>query len=559
MHRGRVAESAPQPQPQYPMAGQGVPGAGAAGVGPVASRPAAPAAPIGLKTALGQLDDEDFSGAKTIGVSGDLVRQVLDNLPEPPPAAPPLAGGFGPPPAAPPPAGAGFGAPPAGMYGPAGGGFGAPPPVGGFGVPPPAAPPVGGAPWGAPPPAYPPAYPVASGMGGQGPWGAPAPVTPSPFEAPAGVQPPRHRFGPPAADEMATMIAQPRAAGTPPVAPAGMATMMPAGGAPAMPVHGPPSMPPGMAPLVPGMLPGQPLDGPKTVALSPEAAAAHFQQHTPPPYLASTTIERMGAPQEPWASLLGTLLLVFGIGLIACFVLPWSIGDEVSFSWTAIAGWPGAAKLAPLLIGITGVLGVVFGLLPLDTVQRGIAAAGTAGLALMLQSMVVNGFSFTGMFGFLTALTLVSGLLLRSEYQAALLPRVLTTVGVVFFLMSLLVPSGGQVPIAAHIGAVGDMPGRMKIVAILTLFWDVVPFLALLCWLPPPGAAGTKVLAWLLITQPVVMSLITGVVQPHEGGLVSGLMGGIYSVFLAPVVAMAWIALLGYGIATVVGKQLEHP
>ena len=94
MHRGRAAASAPQPQPQRPMAGPGVAGPGPAGPGP--------AAPIGLKTALGQLDDEDFSGAKTIGVSGDLVRQVLDNLPEPPPAAPPLAGGFGPPPAAPP-------------------------------------------------------------------------------------------------------------------------------------------------------------------------------------------------------------------------------------------------------------------------------------------------------------------------------------------------------------------------------------------------------------------------------------------------------------------------
>jgi hypothetical protein len=311
--------------------------------------------------------------------------------------------------------------------------------------------------------------------------------------------------------------------------------------------------------MAPGMQLGRPVDGAKTLALSPEAAAAHFQQHTPPPYLASTTIERMGAPQEPWAGLLSTLLLVFGIGLIACFVLPWSIGEEVSFSWTTIVHGPGAAKLAPLLIGLTGVLGVVFGLLPLDTVQRGIAAAAMAGLALMLQSMVVDGFSTTGLFGFLTALTLISGLLLRSEYQAALLPRVLTTVGVVFFLMLLLVPSGGQVPLAAHIGAVADMPGRMKIVAVLTLFWDVVPFLALLCWLPPPGAAGTKILAWLLITRPVVMSLITGLLLPYEGGLVAGLMGGIYGVFLAPVAWMAWTALLGYGVATVMGKQLEHP
>jgi hypothetical protein len=412
--------------------------------------------------------------------------------------------------------------------------------------------------------APPPAYPQAQGMGGQGPWGAPAPVAPpSPFEAPAGVQPPRNRFGPPAADE-ATIFAQPRAVGTPPVGPAG-ATMMPVAAPPGM-VNGPPTMPPGMAPLVPpmsmppGMQPvGGPAEGHKTVALSPEAAAGHFRQHTPPPYLASTTIERMGAPQEPWAGLLGTLLLVFGIGLIACFVLPWSIGEEVAFSWTTIAHAPGAAKLAPLLIGITGVLGVVFGLLPLDTVPRGIAAAATAGLALMLQSMVVNGFSTTGMFEFLTALTLISGLLLRSEYQAALLPRVLTTVGVVFFLMGLLVPSGGQVPIAAHISAVGDMPGRMKIVAILILFWDVVPFLGLLCWLPPPGAAGTKILAWLLITQPVVMGLIAGLLRPHEQGVVADLMGGIYGVFLAPVAVMAWVALLGYGIATVLGKQLEHP
>src|SRR5690606_21059829 len=238
---------------------------------------------------------------------------------------------------------------------------------------------------------------------------------------PASSQPPRQRLAPPPADssEMQTIIAQPRAVGTPPAGPGGV-PMVPASGPPVMPpgmapAHGPPTMPPSMAPLVP-LSPGaaRPVEGPVTVALSREQAAGHFRQHTPPPFLASQTLDRMGAPKEPWAGLLSTLLLVFGIGLIACFVLPWSIGEQVSFSWSAIAHAPGAAKLAPLLIGLTGVAAVAFGLLPLGTVQRGMAAAAVAGLALLLHSTVVAGFSVTGLFGFLTALTLISGLLLRS-------------------------------------------------------------------------------------------------------------------------------------------------
>jgi hypothetical protein len=288
------------------------------------------------------------------------------------------------------------------------------------------------------------------------------------------------------------------------------------------------------------------------------AIPPYAQPHTPPPYLASQTLERMGAPQEPWAHLLGTLLLVLGIGLVACFVLPWQIGEEVMFSWSAVASSPGVQKLTPLLIGITGVCGVVLGLLPLATVVRGIAAAALGALPMMLQALVINGFSVAGLFGFLGTLALVSGLLLRSEYQAALLPRVLTTVGVVLFLLVLLVPSDGQVPLVAHVKAVGGLPGRMKIVAILQLLWDVVPLFGLLCWWPPPGAAGTKILAWVVITQPVVQSLSVNLVTPHPEGLATSIENGIFAWFLGPLAVMAWLCLLGYGIATVLGKQLEH-
>jgi hypothetical protein len=129
---------------------------------------------------------------------------------------------------------------------------------------------------------------------------------------------------------------------------------------------------------------------------------------------------------------------------------------------------------------------------------------------------------------------------------------------VVLFLLVLLVPSDGQVPLVAHAKAVGSVPGRMKVVAILQLLWDVVPLFGLLCWLPAPGAAGTKVLAWVLITQPVVQSLIANLVTPHPEGLGTALQSGMFAWILGPLAAMAWLCLLGYGIATVLGKQLEH-
>ncbi|WP_428269541.1 hypothetical protein [Haliangium sp.] len=334
---------------------------------------------------------------------------------------------------------------------------------------------------------------------------------------------------------------------------------MPGGGPPAMPGGGAPAMPGGVA-GAPGMAMGPPSlpAGPVTVALDPIPPMA--QPHTPPPFLASQTLQRMGAPQEPWAETLGILMLVLGIVLIACFVVPWRIAtNDVAFSWTQIADAAGKHKLSPLLIGVTGVLAVVLGLLPLRTLPRGLAAAAVGFTSAAIMTLVVAPWVWTNLLAVVAVGSLIPGLLLRSQYQGALLPRVLTTVGVLATMIPVLVPVGGEVALANHIEAIGGGAGvRMALVSVLMVAWDLAPLFGLLVWLPAPGHAGAGLLAWLLIARPLLQSVVTVLLMPHPNGLGTALQGGLHAIVLEPMAATVWLALIGYGIATLVGKQLEH-
>jgi hypothetical protein len=280
-----------------------------------------------------------------------------------------------------------------------------------------------------------------------------------------------------------------------------------------------------------------------------------------PPYLASRTAARTGAPREPYAEGLRLVLIVFGVVLLASFVVPMSLTGDPVFRWKMLSGGGGAvAKFDQIYLAAAGLLALVFGLVPLATVPRGALAAvlGLTPIALhfVLGMKDAPEFRWQPIVEFIGVLALVPGLLLRHEYRSQLLPRVLTTVGALCVLAPLLVPEhGGDPQVKQIIDGISAAQGKAKILAIVRLYPVILAALALLCWLPAPTSGGAKVIAWMII--------VTGVVAIYSLLLVNGHIGDVLKrnlneVLLSGWVAAAWAAFVGYGVATVLGKNLEH-
>jgi hypothetical protein len=457
--------------------------------------------------------------------------------------------------------GPGFGPPPAGGAGP---GFG-PPPASGAG-------PGARVP---PPPGYPPPQPPAFGPG-------------PPSHAP---QPPLHSYGPPHQQQPLHSYGPPPLPppqhnyGPPPGQGFGPGPGGPGAGPGSHPQHpqgfGPPSDP---AFVSPGPPPGYPQPkggfGPEPHVYGPPPSGSGFnpvygQPHVygPPPmgfhrpetdmvpplrapYLAMDG-RRMSSPMEPWAESLKTLMLVFGVLLVACFVAPWRVQPgETTFAWTILGSEaPAALKVVPVLFLATGVLAVVLGALPLAALARGFAAAGI-GLAPIVYLSVAPAFEWRELLGLIGAVTLVSGLLVRSHYTGALIGRLMATIGAVCVLLPHLIPIGGDtVPLVARLQMIADAPFEGKLEGIVALVPALLAVVAFLVWLPAPGRAGAHILAWLLIVWPLVGAIA---VWLAHGDLGATLKDSLNAVLYMPLAAMAWAALTGYGVATVAGKQLEQ-
>lgn len=265
-------------------------------------------------------------------------------------------------------------------------------------------------------------------------------------------------------------------------------------------------------------------------------------------------------PFEPWAEGIRTLLLVYGVLLIACFVAPWAVGDGgTTFSWTLIKAPGAAAKLTPLLIVSTGLFAVAIGAIPMPPVPRGWVCM-LIGLGPLVALNTVPSFSWRAMLGLVGAALLVGGLLIRSRYTDASLGRLLATVGVLMVLAVYLIPEGGQVPLVGTFKLLGSAPGKGKVAAIIGggmgsgVLPIVVVLLALLVWLPGPSRAGSSWLAWILILYPVIASLTLLIIG---GNMLGTLKASLAQVVYIPTAISAWLAFSGYGLATVTGKSLE--
>lgn len=301
---------------------------------------------------------------------------------------------------------------------------------------------------------------------------------------------------------------------------------------------------------------------PQPVAPVPSAA---------PPYLASQTAARAGRPIEPWKDSLRNNMFVWGAALLVAFATPLAL-DPLLFLWDFIAEAPGKAKLPPLVIAAVGLLSVVIAAIPMSPAPRGILAA-LLGLAGVLVPTFLGGMPpWQSLLPIAGLIILIPSLLVRDEYRDSMLPRILVTLGVVATLLPLLIPQHGSMPLVELFKMAIDAPGSAKLLVILIIVQIAIVVLSLLAWLPAPSSAAAKLFAWLLILAPVAifvaMLIVTGRIEAIADSPAladawvygAGSMGGDAGAAGIPTgfgFGVSYAVLIGYGIATLIGKKLE--
>ncbi|MDQ3369531.1 MAG: hypothetical protein M3680_29230, partial [Myxococcota bacterium] len=312
-----------------------------------------------------------------------------------------------------------------------------------------------------------------------------------------------------------------------------------------------------------------PLSAPVPAPIVPAAAI----RSASPPYLASQTAARAGRPLEPWKDALRVLMFIWGGVLLAAFATPLAL-DPLTFNWDLIANAEGPAKLPPLIMAAVGLLSIVIAGIPMSPVPRALIAA-LLGLAGIFVPLLIGGTvpPWQVLVPLAGTLLLIPNLLVRHEYRDATLPRILITVGVIAALLPYVIPQHGTLALVELFKLAIDAPGAFKVVIILQIALIAIIVLSLLAWMPSPSSAGAKVFAWLLILWPAIthvaililggdpvaaverspfMALVMWV--PGAGG-----MGGAPEsmAMMGMSVGVAYAVLVGYGLATVIGKKLE--
>lgn len=260
-----------------------------------------------------------------------------------------------------------------------------------------------------------------------------------------------------------------------------------------------------------------------------------------------------GNPVDPWKSSLPLQMIIWGIATLVAFVTPMHL-DPLGFNWDLIIHGPMEAKVPMLSIAAMGLLGVVIAVIPMQSLPRGILAA-LLGLATFVVPMVVAGKFPTDwhvLAPLIGALLIVPSLLVRNEYTEAALPRVLVTTGVVLVLLPFVVPDNGAIPLVGLMKSlVAGHIHTSEIVAIATVVFVI---LNLLVWMPGPATAGGKVFAWVWMLSPLI--IFVGMFADHPS-LIGEMAKSSPGMLLQWVFVTTSIVFIGYGLATVVGKQLE--
>jgi hypothetical protein len=249
-----------------------------------------------------------------------------------------------------------------------------------------------------------------------------------------------------------------------------------------------------------------------------------------------------------------------GVALLAAFAVPLQTSPALHFHWNTILDGQGMTRLPPLLLGAIGLLSIVLAFLPMPVAPRGLIAAllGLAGIAVPIALIGVP--PWQALAPLIGIVLLVPGLLVRNEYRDALVARLFVTLGVIGILLPFLVPQHDAIPLVSVFKRLIDLPGSQKIEPALDLCLITVVVMSLLAWLPAPVTGGAKVWAWLLILWALFVHVIHVVLAGHLGAAISGAPNQTILAWVAGGavgIGSAYLVIIGYGMASVIGKQLE--
>jgi hypothetical protein len=377
----------------------------------------------------------------------------------------------------------------------------------------------------------------------------PPPYQPPPQQRHPPSQPPYGGgLAPGANANAATMFVQGGPPGASPQPPQNQAAFMQTAVSP--PQHQPQYQPqypqPVPQPMAPPMS-GMGIQGPNH-GYSPQALGQAQAQ-----YLGGAArVHNANAPIEPWKDALPIVMIAWGIATLVAFAVPLSIHPLV-FNWDMIIHGEGAQKLPMLVVAALGLLGVVIGAIPMSPLPRGILAA-LLGISTVVVPLAVLGAAppWQLLVPLVGIGLLIPGQLLRNEYVESTLARVLVTLGVIGVLLPLLIPEHGQIPLVSLLKAV--INGNIHSDTVLALATIVFVVVNLLAWMPGPATAGGKVFAWIWILAPFI---VTGISLGANASQIPDV------IKQSPATLVAWVpmttaaAFIGYGLATVFGKQLE--
>jgi hypothetical protein len=143
----------------------------------------------------------------------------------------------------------------------------------------------------------------------------------------------------------------------------------------------------------------------------------------------------------------------------------------------------------------------------------------------------------------------------------------LITFGVVGALVPFVLPQDGAIPLVAIFKLLIEGQGWARATAGVELAHVIILVMCLLAWLPAPITGGATLWAWLLILWPLISWVTTNLAANLGGGgdlgpLLDSLQGHpalalAWTVGLGTLIGSAYLALIGYGWSSLIGKQLE--
>jgi hypothetical protein len=321
------------------------------------------------------------------------------------------------------------------------------------------------------------------------------------------------------------------------------------------------------ATLVPPPGPGQPIQPVQQMTIPAPAPMAGRPQPfmaipaaQPPPYLASQTASRLIRPIEPWRDGLRAWMFLGGLALLAAFAVPLRTSPDAQFNWNLILDGQGTARLPPLMLAAVGFLSLVLAVIPMPVAPRGLIALvlGLGGIAVPIALVGVP--PWQALAPMIGVVILVPALLVRSEYRDATGARLLVTLGAIGILLPFLVPQNEAIPLVSVFKRLIDLPGTQKVEPALALAQITIVVMALLAWLPAPVTGGAKVWAWLLILWALILHAIHLGLAGGIGAAVSAAPNATTVAWVAGgagAIGSAYLVIIGYGLASVIGKQLE--